>query len=47
MGPTVFTEFSLASKVVVTAFLSEREERIHLDTVWTAGIIQGALFVRS
>jgi PST family polysaccharide transporter/lipopolysaccharide exporter len=43
MGLTVFTEFSLASKVVVMAFPTEREERIHLDTVWTAGLIRGAL----
>jgi O-antigen/teichoic acid export membrane protein len=43
MGLTVFTDFSLASKVMVMSFPTEREERIHLDTVWTAGLIRGAL----
>ncbi len=42
MGLNVFTEFSLASKVVVTAYSSEEEERIHLNTIWTAGLIRGA-----
>jgi len=40
---SVFTDFSFSSKIMVTVFSSEDEERTALDTVWTVSLIRGAL----
>jgi O-antigen/teichoic acid export membrane protein len=39
----MLTEFSLSQKILVTPFTTEEEERLYIDTVWTAELVRRIL----